>query len=550
MVINGIFTEPGVFSQFQPQATAPVLPGGLRIAALVGAGRTTNIVTGESVTKGSLNGQDTLAHTATSLGAQIIDEDFNTYNLGIDYQLTSGKVDWALTMQAALTGTTAGTYNGLVGKTFIVTIDGGSPSSYTFLVTDFAVPTAATASEVATALQTNISGILCSGTTPTNNHVNIKTTLGDNTSLLIGSGTSNSILGFTDGSFVVTPKEPAPGKVYSANYEYAKSSSLDYKPTFFFSMDQVTAAYGDVTTTNTLSLGAEILFQHGASAVCLVQIDPADGPLVQQHRKGIDKLDAVSGINFIVPLNPDPSLYSYLSSHVNNSSSITERKERMGVVGLGGSPTTAQITGYATGLNSKRMVLVYPPSATRFVGTNTTVSTLDGSFLACALAGLATNQAFDVATPLTRKEIIGFESIPDTLTRAEKNLIASNGVLLIETVGGIARVRQQLTTDPSTRANSEITIVEIVDFTASSMRQLLEAIFIGQKILLDTPAQVRSIITAVLQNLVQAEIITAFQTVQASVNISDPTQIDVSFQISPVYPLNFILITFSLSPNA
>lgn len=547
MVINGVFTEPGVFSQFQPQATAPVLPGGLRIAALVGAGRTTNIVTGESVTKGSLNAQDTLAHTATSLGSQIIDEDFNTYNLGIDYQLTSGKVDWSITMAASITGTVAEPYNGLVGKTFVVTVAGGSPQTYTFVSGDFVVPTAATASEVATALTTNLTGITASVDT---SKVKVATTAGDNTDLLIGAGTSNSILGFIDGSFVVTPKEPAPGKLYSANYEYAKVSATDFKPTFFFSMDQVTAAYGDVSDTNTLSTAAEIVFQHGASAVCLIQVDPADGPLVQQFRKGIDKLDAVSGINFIVPLNPDPTLYSYLSAHVNNSSSITERKERMGIVGLGGSPTTAQITGYATALNSKRMVLVYPPSATRFVGTNQTVSTLDGSFLAAAVAGLATNQAFDVATPLTRKEIIGFQEIPDTLTRAEKNLIASNGVLLIETVGGISRVRQQLTTDPSTRANSEITIVEIVDFTASSMRQLLEAIFIGQKILLDTPAQVRSVITAVLQNLVQAEIITAFQNVTASVNNTDPTQIDVSFQISPVFPLNFILITFSLSPNA
>ena len=81
------------------------------------------------------------------------------------------------------------------------------------------------------------------------------------------------------------------------------------------------------------------------------------------------------------------------------------------------------------------------------------------------------------------------------------------------------------------------------------MRRVLESIYIGQKILNGTTSQVKSTVQAVLGNLVTSEILTAFQGVRASINISDPTQIDVSFEIAPVFPLNFILITFSLAPN-
>jgi len=603
MSIANVYVEPGVYSQFKPSGNLPVIPGGVRVAALVGAGRTTNIVTQEQVTKGT----DTLAHTAVSLGAQIVDEDFNTYDSATDYSATPGATISWLTGAVSLTGTIAQPYAGLVGKTFIVTIGSNSPQTYLFknsialtitgvqgdghtldvtsnagvvvgdtitagaassVVTsvdpgtitlvstfgfapgaavdtaDFVVPTAATALEVVTALN-KLTGITC---TVDSLKVKVATTATSNSSLLIGTGTTNSILGFTDGSYQATPRQPAALKKYFVNYEYAKSSS-DYSVRFFFNMSDIVAEHGDVSTTDTLSLGAEILFQHGASAVALVQVNPADGALIQQFRKALDKLLPVDGINIVVPLNPDSGLYSYLSNHVDQASSLTERKERTGIVGLSGAPSISTIQGFATGLANKRMVLVYPPSCTRYVGANTTVSTLDGSFLACACAGIRTSTAYDVADPLTRKELIGFENIPDTLLRAEKNQLASSGVLVIENVGGIFRVRHQKTTDTSTVPNSEYSVVEIVDYTAVNMRKMLETIYIGQKILVDTPSQVKSTVNALLQNLVSREIIVAFTDIQASINSIDPTEIDVQFSISPTYPLNYILVTFSLSTN-
>ena len=543
MAIGNVFTEPGVFSQFRPQTVLPVIAGGLRVTALVGPGRTTNLVTGEEVTKGAEDALDALANTPTSLAPSIQDEDFNTYTLGTDYSLGAG-VDWSPAAAAFVIGTVDETFDMSVAQILKITVSGGTEQSVDLSSGTYSSPGAATATEVATAITSLFTGV--TGSVDSGTKVKITTDDDNNADLLIGDGAANTTLGFTDGSLVVTPREPLPAKKYFVDYEFAKVAGNDYGVEFFFNMTDVEAKHGEVSDTNKLSLGAEIVFQQGASAIALVQTDPADGSEVNQFRQAIDKLLPKTGINIVVPLSTETSLQSFLKAHVDTASSLTERKERTGIMGLSGTPSVDTVIGFAQGLASKRMVLAFPPSATRFVGSNLTESTLDGSFIAAAIAGVRTSAAFDVADPLTRKELAGFENIPDTLLRAQKNQLSAGGVMVIDTIGATPRVRFQTTTDPSTIINREYSVVEIIDFVAVSSRDLLEPIFIGQKILLDTPSQVRSTIVAILQDLVDKEIITAFQDVQAEINGSDPTQIDVSFRISPVFPLNFILITFSI----
>src|SRR5579863_1500720 len=93
--INNQPVLPGVFSQVQQQLLASVT-GGIRVAAYIGTGRLTNLVTGEPVTRGSGN-NDALAHTATVLdGTTITDQNYATYVAGFDYSATpvSGGIGW------------------------------------------------------------------------------------------------------------------------------------------------------------------------------------------------------------------------------------------------------------------------------------------------------------------------------------------------------------------------------------------------------------------------------------------------------------------------
>lgn len=550
MAISNVPTEPGVFSLFKPTRTFPVSAGGLRVAALVGKGRETNIVNGELVTKGAEDDADALAHTAVSLSPTVVDEDLNTYNLGEDYQLTAGEVDWSLASVASLTGTADETFD--MSASLILKLTIGNLAEQSLDISDigvgngqYSVPASATAAEVAAVIAANFTGVT---SVDDSGKVKISTIADNNSSLLFGDGDANLELGFVDGSFVATPREPLPGKTYNVTYDYAKVSA-DYIPRFFFSLNDVIEQHGDVTTDNTVSLGAEIVFEQGASIVCIIQNDPADGADVTQFRKSIDKLAPVVGINIVVPLTSDTSIFAYLKNHVNNASSVTERKERTGIVGMTGSLTIDDLTVRAQALADKRMVLVSPGEATRFVGTNTEVSVLGGPYVAAAIAGIRTSAAFDVADPLTKKEVVGFEDIPEVFLRAEKVTMLSKGVMVIENVSGIFRVMQQVTTDVSVAENKEYSVVEIIDFVASNMRKTLETIYIGQKILGGTSSQVKTTVQTILNDQISKEIIVSSQNVQAAVDGTDPTQINVSFEIRPVFPLNYILITFSLSPN-
>jgi hypothetical protein len=203
----------------------------------------------------------------------------------------------------------------------------------------------------------------------------------------------------------------------------------------------------------------------------------------------------------------------------------------------------------AQGLFSDRCVLLAPPGATITIENpdgSTEDITVDGSFLAAAFAGLDANPAYDVAEPLTRKNIVGFKSVDTRYTMLDGNDLASAGVTVIETVGTALRVRHAITTMPSNALTREITVVKIKDYTAQSCRAGANQ-FIGTKLTPSRPNDVQRAIQNVLTLLKQASIIDGFKDLEASQDTVEPTQIDVSFKIQPTFPLNYLLISFSVT---
>ena len=82
--VNSQPVLPGIYSQVQQQLLASVT-GGIRVVAFIGTGRLTNLVTGESVIRGSTN-TDSLIHSAVVLdGTTLTDANYAVYDLGVDY---------------------------------------------------------------------------------------------------------------------------------------------------------------------------------------------------------------------------------------------------------------------------------------------------------------------------------------------------------------------------------------------------------------------------------------------------------------------------------
>jgi hypothetical protein len=560
--LSGQTVLPGVYSQ-QAQSNTPLLPSGTRIPAIIGTVIPTLSVSGETVTRGATE-FDSVAHPpALSLGATITDANQVIYHNGTDYQLgtggNAGKIQW-LTGAASLTGTTVPPYTptDLSGLTLIFTVGSGSPTTVTF------DPSTTSISTVVTKINTIYGDTIASNSS---SHLELSTgTLGtpilQNSSITIGNGTANSALGFVGGSASFTPQDPTTGVTYSVSYTYAKPTSA-YGPVLAFSMSDVYNYAGPLAVDSgnnplyTLTVAAQIAFANGAPAIYLQGLNAGDGAVLTQFQNALNKLQAVgcnivvpvTGGNVATPISPATAveIWSATQAHVDFMSSTTERKERTGYVGTYATDVPTNIT-QATALDDKRMLFVYNNQPTYFVGSATTASTLDGSYLAAAISGIRTSLQFDVATPLTHKLVTGFASIPDILLVNQKTQLIANGVCVIGTVSGSSLVLEGTTTNVSTVDNSEISVVEAADYVIQSCRTILEAIFIGQKILPNTPSLVATTTTAILSQLTTQQIINGLSgSVSAVVDGGNPSQIDVSFTYNAVYSLELIFITFGLA---
>lgn len=542
LVLSTRGLEPGVFAQFQPSNTFAISQGGLRLAALVGTGITNATINGEVVTKGATDTQDTLAFSAVSLPDTITDENFVTYDIGTDYQLTSGKVDWSLANPAIQTGTVAGTSFTIDTQTLELFVNDVS-ETVTFSGSD-PIAIASVISQINGAF---------SDVTASNDgsdHVVLTTTATVNTTLRIGTGTANDTLGFTAGIQTQSSQEPDAGVTYTLNYQRAKVTA-DYVPKTFFDLQSVIDEYGpiemddDGDVVNSIPLAASLAFQNGASAIMGMQIDPSVVPDLVAFQQAIDKLQAVD-LNIVVALNPDPNLQNHIQEHIDQMSAVTEQKFRTALIGVPQTTTMSQAQTYATGLADRRLAIVWPPQSQVQLQNETDLTDLDSTYMAAAIAGLRTNPAFDVAEPLLRKAIFGFVSITDTLLRTQKNVLANAGVMIVESQSGTLRVRDGLTTDLTTADSAEYSVTEIIDFTADLAKNFLNAAFIGTKLLNETPGLMKASLNIILQSLIDNKILNDFTDVTVVVNNIDPRQLDVSFRIAPIFPVKWILIQFTI----
>ena len=162
-------------------------------------------------------------------------------------------------------------------------------------------------------------------------------------------------------------------------------------------------------------------------------------------------------------------------------------------------------------------------------------------------SGLDTTLRYDVAEPLTNKAIVGFDTIDgDNLTNIEKNRLASAGVCVIHRIGLSHVVRHALTTDFSNVNTREQSITKITDFTAQSVRAACE-VYIGKKMIAEKPIWVQGTVGGVLTMLISEQILTGGGNINVLIDPNSPDTLHVSFNIAPVYPLNYIRVEFSIA---
>jgi len=363
-------------------------------------------------------------------------------------------------------------------------------------------------------------------------------------------------VGVNDTSILTTfdPKgvEPSVGDFYYVSYLYGKQ---DYSPAVFQQIKNVEANFGRISAENRLSLGCSLASQNGAVLMVAKQVKKVPNTNqanVQDFQAAIQELASpLRGNirpNIVVPLATNAAVYSYLTNHCEVQSGIRYQNERMGFIGFasGTSPTTAQQV--ARGLNSSRIVAFYPDSAvitiTDSVGRNFE-SLVDGSFFAAAMAGAAVSPAVDVATPYTRRRIVGFTRIPRLLDSVEANQTAVAGVTLLEDLDPIIRIRHGLTTNMTNVLTRTPSITQIQDHVHQQARAVLDS-FVGAKFLANRANEVTVALTGLFRSLVQDEIVKSFGSISAEPDPNDVSVLNVEMAYVPINELTHIVLTFSL----
>lgn len=310
-----------------------------------------------------------------------------------------------------------------------------------------------------------------------------------------------------------------------------------------------------------LSLAAQFAIQNGANQIYALALS-GTGTLAQQFAGAYATLSGINtDANLIVPLwegVTDPGALAGMLATLN-AALTTDANDgvlRMGLVGLSKSfsQSTTATASLATNLAASRIVLAWPNQLSLYNGVTNSTVTIGGYYLAAAYAGLLSAQT--PQTPLTAKVPLGFSGLPASvligMTTTVKNTLSSSGISVTEPArqGGL-RVRHGLTTNyVGGQLTREISLVRQSDALYDLVQTTLDAAqLIGQPIIATTALSVKAIVSGALETAVASNLIIGYTGLAVREQAppgGDPTVIEVQFAYQPAYPLNYVLVNFTV----
>jgi hypothetical protein len=367
---------------------------------------------------------------------------------------------------------------------------------------------------------------------------------------------------------------------------YCYTDAAYFTPLVFDNFDTVEATYGSAllkvapalpTTpqiTSPLSLAALIAFSNGASSVICVATDPTpiddDVPsLRDQLVAAYAKTEGDYRVGTVVPVLADddsdgtPALFENyatdLKAHVEGSSA--DGFPRIGIIGASSVYGAAAGVGApafddaARAVKSSRVVMAYPNRVNLYNPNINRITEVSGYYLAAAYAGILASNP--VQQSLTREVVAGFAGFPASVTRYQtkqfKDRLSGAGVAVTEVDRQNRMViRHGLSTDNTNVLTREVSITRGRDALFDALQLGLDASgLIGAAIDGEMTRRVQGAVVGIVEALVQAETIVAYDNVQVRQQTiedgGDPSVIEVKFAYRPAIPLNYIVVSFSLN---
>jgi len=354
--------------------------------------------------------------------------------------------------------------------------------------------------------------------------------------------------------------EPSIGDFYYVDFkESAQFDSEGLTKAVLYSQEKnLLAATGGLTINNKLGLAGHLAFMNGTSMIAVLQIEKtsgADDAPTSRYIAGIDYFNEpmTGGVKptLMEPLTTNAAVLAYLKTSNLRQSGIRYGNEHMSYFGFPTNTTPSAAQVYARGVNSERMIGIYPDGAITSITDelgNEVEYLVDGSFMAAAVAGRDTSPAFDVAEPLTRKPIVGFNRLFRRMDSVVSAQTANSGLTLFEETASGIQIKFALTTDVSSVLTRTPSVVRTKDFVQRGSRSILQP-YIGKKNLVGRKSEIEKTLKSYLSALKSATIITAYTGIKAQPDANDPTILNVVAYYSPVFPILWIVITYNLRTN-
>jgi len=354
------------------------------------------------------------------------------------------------------------------------------------------------------------------------------------------------------------------GQSVYVSYRYTDSSYfLALRAT---DLDDVQAAFGPALDLDTgailspLSFAAKFAFDNGAATVVLAATSgTATLTTVAQLNAAYSALDSITDANIIVPLpvgivgtDALPGEVAAIGTGLNSYITAQALQDvlRIGIVGVSKSVTIDPAT-LTAGYSSKRMMQAHPNRLLYFNGSANASIEISGYYLAAAYAGRLAGQV--VQMPLTKKQIRGFAGVPvsmlSAMTTSKKNAWSNAGVAVAEvTRQGVLVVRHGTSTDRTSVNTREVSLVRARDSLVALIETTLDSSgLIGSFLQADSLTQITGVITGILETATTLGFIVAYSDTKVRQRVGQPSVIEVKFRYKPAYPLNYIVVSFSVN---
>lgn len=345
----------------------------------------------------------------------------------------------------------------------------------------------------------------------------------------------------------------------------------DYKPSLFMGVQDISSfiSYLPKATDEYLwepkidydsevARAVDIAIQNGASNFLIVPVkysdtDSADMKLYV-FKQALNSIETFypDVIVPLIPLNHIPSFAGEILKHVTEMSNMSNRAERIAILGLSDNGTLAiqDWANYASGFripnyDDKRIVIVYPGRCyATFDGIK---YTCDGTLIAAAFAGAMFGLG-DESESMTNKILTGISFDTPEASRKFKNALINSGITVCEYNNGVIRVKRALSVSQKTIAEQEISVTRTFDAIANLLRTSLENMYVGTKILPGiTERQIyTSAYTILNNNFVITGKISQFN-LSVEIDKYEPRRINLSVSARPVFPLIWGVINITIT---